>query len=226
MRWLVLITLAGGLACRGGAPPLHPAGTGHDDGHGDLSRAALAFTRVEDSESTQAEATREDGAYGGETYGAIPPWQYSTSNRVKYPPATGASGSIEGVVSWRGPIPAARTSACGPVEVMKVGGNRGIADVLVYIERVRTDARGPVRGPPPASAGSWSSAVAHCDRRCRSRAAPGRARDPRDHSATHCGDRADRAPPRYELQEAGRVAMQVQPGVTGEPSTASSDRRG
>ena len=154
MRRLVPFLLAG-LACRSGSPPLHPAGSGHDDGHGDLARAALHFTRAEDSEGVYVEpAQRDDGEYGGNTYGgAVPPWQYTAPNRVKYPPATNAASAIEGVISWRGAVPARRTTSCGAIEVLRLGDKRGIADVLVYIERVKTARAVPNEGRPASVGG-------------------------------------------------------------------------
>ncbi|MEJ7601309.1 MAG: carboxypeptidase-like regulatory domain-containing protein [Kofleriaceae bacterium] len=217
MRRLVLITLAGGLACRGGAPPLHPAGSGHDDGHGELSRAALGWSRGEDREPIAAEPVDDEGESGGETYGgAVPPWEYTTSNRVKYPSAANLSGSIEGVVSWRGAVPAKRTSACGPVEVIRIGEGRGVADVLVYIERVRSSRALPNDGRPTSVGGVVVK------RGCALRPAvqivtplPAALVIHGDHVATRLRVTAATGGPKlYELQEAGRVAMQVQPGVT------------
>ena len=217
MRRLVLITFAGGLACRGHSPPLHPAGTGHDDGHGDLARASLHWTRAEDSESVYVEPARADGEYGGNAYGsgAVPPWQYTTSNRAKYPLATGAMGAIEGVIRWRGTVPARRT-ACGPVDVLRVNDQRGIADVLVFIERVKAARAIPNEGRPAAVGGVIVK------RGCALLPAIQIVTPLPAALAIHGDSAAQRVritpasggPRVHELQEGGRVAMQVQPGIT------------
>lgn len=220
MRRLVLIALAGGLACRSGTPPLHPAGAGHDDGHGDLARAALHFTRAEDSEGVYVEPARppEDGEYGGGTYGggAVPPWQYTAANRVKYPPATRPAGAIEGVVTWRGALPAKRKTACGSVETVRVGDKRGVADVLVYIERVKTARTLPNEGRPASVGGvivKRGCALMPAVQIVTPLPAP---------LAIHGDDvpkkirvtPASGGPKLHELQEAGRVSLQVAPGIT------------
>jgi len=219
MRRLVLITFAGGLACRGGSPPLHPAGTGHDDAHGDLARAALHFSRGEDSEGVYVEpAHPDDGEYGGSTYGGgvIPPWQYTASNRVKYPPSTKPAGAIEGVVSWRGALPAKRKTACGAVELVRIDGKRGVADVLVYIERVKSARTLPNEGRPASVGGVIVK------RGCTLMPAVQIVTPLPAPLSIHGDDSAKKirvtpangGPKVHDLEEAGRVSLQVQPGIT------------
>ena len=80
-------------------------------------------------------------AYGGSTYGSYvpPPWGYPSVNRMpSYQQQVGLSGVIEGTVSWRGALPAKIVSACGPIEPLAISAERAVAGVLVYIERVTT----------------------------------------------------------------------------------------
>ncbi|HEY5934350.1 MAG TPA: carboxypeptidase-like regulatory domain-containing protein [Kofleriaceae bacterium] len=217
---LVLITLAGALACRGGTtPPLHPAGAGHDDGHGDLARASLHFTRGEDSEGVYVEPARtDDGEYGGASYGggSIPPWQYTAANRVKYSPATRPAGAIEGVITWRGAVPATRKTACGAIESARIGDKRGVADVLVYIERVKTARTLPNEGRPASVGGvivkrgcALMPAVQIVTPLPAPLAIHGDATAKKIRVTPATG-----GPKVHELQEAGRVSLQVAPGIT------------
>ncbi len=78
-------------------------------------------------------------AYGGTTYGAyqVPPWAIvPRPQRRTYTPRAGLTGSIEGVVRWTGAIPVRVSTSCGPIESLAIGRDRGIAGVVLYIEKV------------------------------------------------------------------------------------------
>ena len=80
-------------------------------------------------------------AYGGTSYGSYvpPPWGYPSVNRVPpYQQQVGLTAAIEGVVTWKGAAPAKIVSACGPIEPIAISAEKAVAGVLVYIERVTT----------------------------------------------------------------------------------------
>ncbi|HEU0035496.1 MAG TPA: carboxypeptidase-like regulatory domain-containing protein [Kofleriaceae bacterium] len=159
---VVAICLA---SCGSPQPPLYPAGSDKDDGHGELARASAQFLTAGDDDDLYAASQRArrdpDGAYGGDGYGGtsyggfVPPqWTYPTVNRTpKYNQTTGLSGAVEGVVSWRGAMPGKRTTTCGAIEPLHVGGDRGLGDVLVYIERVQVGRTLPMEGRPATVGG-------------------------------------------------------------------------
>jgi hypothetical protein len=163
-------------------------------------------------------------AYGGASYGSYvpPPWSYPSVNRVpSYQQQVGLSGVIEGTVSWRGALPGKIVSACGPIEPLAISAEKAVAGVLVYIERVTTgrvllsthgEQRPAIVGgvivkrgcalaprlqvvhPLPAQLAIHGDAT----RMKLKITAPGAAIGAKVH----------------ELQEAGRVAFQLKPGVT------------
>ena len=139
---LAVTVLAASIAtCGGSRVRLFPAGTDKDEGHGDLARAsAKLMTSDGDLFAESAPDPRPDRAYGGAKYGAdyvVPQWTYRSIDRTpNYSVLHGRSGAIEGTVRWRGPVPRKRGSICGPVETVRIGADRGIAGVVVYIERV------------------------------------------------------------------------------------------
>jgi hypothetical protein len=169
-RRLVALALLG--ACGGGASTLYKAGSREDDGHGELAQASSKLMILED-DSVYAVAARRPGAprqstpdddfggdpyggdpYGGINYGSFNPNVYGYPNRSpRYTPAEGLTGSIEGTVSWRGGIPAKRSTPCGQVDVAAIGPDRGVGDVLVYIEHVHTGRAINMEGSRAASVG-------------------------------------------------------------------------
>src|SRR5690606_20655698 len=69
-----------------------------------------------------------------------------------YHPATGLSGAIEGVVTWRGPAPRPLTTSCGAIEPLALERGR-LAGVLIYIERVSIGRALPAEGRPASVGG-------------------------------------------------------------------------
>ena len=158
-------------------------------------------------------------AYGGSTYAGhvVPPWHSASApRRPRYRQTIGLSGAIEGVVSWRGAVPGPLTTSCGAIEPLAVGGDRGLAGALVYIEKVLVGRAIPSEGRPVSVGGLVvkrgcalapavqvatplpSPLVVHGDaRRAALRVTP-----PAGPAKT------------YELHEAGRVGLQVAAGVT------------
>lgn len=167
-------------------------------------------------------------AYGGASYGSYvpPPWGYPSVNRVPpYQQQVGLSAAIEGTVSWRGAMPAKAVSACGPIEPLAISAEKGVGGVLVYIERVTT---GRVL---PNSIGEQRPSIVGgliVKRGC-SLAPELQVVNPLPAQLAIHGD-ATRARFKVtapggavngasgvkvlELQEAGRIALQLKPGVT------------
>ncbi|MBL0216877.1 MAG: carboxypeptidase regulatory-like domain-containing protein [Myxococcales bacterium] len=164
-RW-ALLPLLGAVACGGASrqQPIAVAGSGLDEGHGLLARASSRLLTSEDGDleplPTRGEVPRRyDPAYGGDAYGgdaygsafgggayggatyasyAPPPWGYPSVNRMPhYQQQAGLTAAVEGTISWRGAIPKV-TSACGTIDPLQIGSERGVGGVLVYIERFTT----------------------------------------------------------------------------------------
>lgn len=141
------------LACKGGAP-LHPiAGDDRDDGHGELAAASSKLMTAEGSGADPfAPRTRPvDPALGGTTYGdyVVPDWSMPTAVHRTYPQhrqQAGLAGAIEGTITWKGPLPGKRETPCGPQVPVRIGENRGVANVLLYIENVKVGRTMPSDG--------------------------------------------------------------------------------
>jgi hypothetical protein len=229
--------LASGLACRGSSAPLYPAGTTYDEGHGELALASMKLltpapdappaARPEADPLAEPDPCDPDGAaassggaaYGGSTYAGhvVPDWRsMAVDRKPKYRQTSGLSGAIEGVIRWRGAVPGKLTTSCGAIEPLAIGADQALAGVLVYIERVSVGRPLPVEGKPASVGGLVvkrgcalvpavqvatplpSPLIVHGDaRRTKLRVTP-----PAGPGKT------------YELQEAGRIGMQVQAGVT------------
>jgi hypothetical protein len=238
MRALAAAALLGGaLACHGPAAPLYSAGSKYDEGHGDLALASMKLLTPAPDDVASAARRRapeiepdpcspdEDAdisggtAYGGSTYGShvVPAWRpVAIDRKPKYRQTFGLSGAVEGVITWRGTVPGKLTTSCGAIEPLAIGGDRTLAGVLVYIEKVSVGRPLPVDGKPVSVGGLVvkrgcalgpavqvatplpSPLIVHGDsRRTKIRVTP------------------PAGPARiYELQEAGRAGMQVQAGVT------------
>ncbi|MEO8703234.1 MAG: carboxypeptidase-like regulatory domain-containing protein [Kofleriaceae bacterium] len=232
MRRVAALVLAG-WACGGAQPKLFPAGTDKDEGHGNLARASAKFMTTEGGEedlfASSSSSSRRPRRYGGTTYGGgmyggasyanfvVSQWAYQPANRAtKYNQIPGLSGAVEGVVSWRGAIPNKRITACGAIEGVHVGPDRGIADVVVYIEKITTGRAMPTEGRPASVGGVVVK------RNC-ALVPTAQIVTPLPAALSIHGD-AKRAklkvttPPgpvvNVELQEGGRAAMQVQAGIT------------
>lgn len=227
---LVLACLA---ACGGPASPLYPAGSAQDEGHGDLAQASSKLMTSEGEDDLFATTTvnkprvddgEDDGAYGGDPYGGtgyggyvVPQWTYQSVNRVpKHNQQAGLAGAIEGVITWKGALPEQRKTPCGALDALPVGDGRGLADVLVYIERVQIGRTIPIDSRPIGVGGlvvKRGCALLPAVQIVTPLPAP---------LAIH-GDAQPAklvittppAPPRpVELEAGGRAAMQAAPGVT------------
>lgn len=164
-------------------------------------------------------------AYGGASYGTYvpPPWGYPSVNRVpSYQQQVGLAAAIEGTVTWRGALPAKVVSACGPIEPLAISAERGVSGVLVYIEhvtigRVLPNAIGEQR---PSIVGglivkrgcALAPAVQVVNPLPAQLAIHGDAT--RVQLAITAPGAAARSAKVQELQEAGRIALQLGSGVT------------
>lgn len=151
MRWAVASLAM--FACRS-APPAAVAGSDRDEGHGELASVSAKLMTAEGSGAdpfAPRKKRRDDGALGGTTYGSyvVPAWQTPTAVHRTYPrhqQQPNLSGAIEGQVTWRGAVPGKRATACGPQQLVHVGSDRGIADVVIYIEQVKIGRAMPTDG--------------------------------------------------------------------------------
>lgn len=241
MRAALLAIAAVGCGSPAPHQPLYAAGSEKDDGHGLLARASATLMTGDEAEPADlpARARRADpawdleggagtgdgfggAAYGGSPYGNYSPpgWTYPSVNRAPhYTALPGLSGVIEGAVTWRGATPPTLVTACGTIEPLHVAGNHALAGALVYIERVTT---GRVIGHEggdrrPSTVGGvivkhgcallpalqivtpLPAALSIHGDRTRTRL---RITSPTGTDAVS------------DLEEAGRVALQVRPGVT------------
>lgn len=184
----VLLGIAAGacaaaLACRAHPPPLHPAGSDGDEGHGLLGNASVqlltgANREVEPDDSEPGERRDDDededlaaaaivdeadasqafggGAYGGKNYAGfvVRPWPVAAPNREPaYEPQPGLAGALEGTISWRGAVPAKLTTACGAIAPLRVTPERRLPGVIVFIESVRVGRAMEVSEARPLSVG-------------------------------------------------------------------------
>lgn len=150
------------LGCGSGQSPLFSAGNNNDEGHGELAQASAHYRtadRDDDdlfSSSSPARVRRVDPEYGGAAYGGaayggavyggftVPAWQYpSTGRSVKHTQVAGLAGAIEGTIMWRGAAPA--RGSC-PGAASGVASDGALGDALVYIERVQVGRPMPVDG--------------------------------------------------------------------------------
>lgn len=223
--------------------PLYAAGTERDDGHGILARASSHLMTDDDGDSPTLPARnsiprRYDESYGGAGYGgdayggssyggatyasyAPPPWGYPSVNRMPhYQQQVGLSAAIAGTISWRGAIPKVTTS-CGTIDPLAIGAERGVGGALVFIEKFTTGRvlpnamgeqrpslvggvvvkRGCVFAPTAQVVNPLPAQLAIHGDATRTRIA-----------ITKPGAAAAGSP--TELQEAGRVALQLKIGVT------------
>lgn len=229
MRSVVVAATIAVIGACGGQPaqsPLHPAGSERDDGHGLLAQASAGILIDEEAEKLQAvthsathPATHPGAAYGGAAYGGqsyatfeVPAWPVAVPNRTpKYNQVPHLGGAIEGVVRWRGAVPAKLATACGELDPVRVGADRAVAGVLVYIERVQVGRVLRNDGRPVSVGGTIVK------RGCRF--------EPRVQLVTPLpaavAVHGDAKPARVrladkvlELHAGGRIAVQLQPGVT------------
>lgn len=160
----VLVGIAAAWACGSSAPPLHPAGSRGDEGHGWLGQASVqlltgadadaesdADTDAGDGGDEEGDADAGDGgdepdasqAFGGAAYGGqgyagfvVRPWPVVPPpvQLPSYEPHAKLVGAIEGTITWRGPVPARLSTACGVVAPLRLTADRRVPDVIVYVE--------------------------------------------------------------------------------------------
>ncbi|MBX3160777.1 MAG: carboxypeptidase regulatory-like domain-containing protein [Deltaproteobacteria bacterium] len=227
-------------ACGGPRSRLYPNGTNGDDGHGELARAATLFihrqgddgddlfTRSAGSGGRGARRERRDGGtepgddaagYGGSTYAnyTVPTWQYPTGARTQhYQMLPNLTGSVEGVVAWRGAAPAKVASRCGVVAGPRIAADGGIADVLVYIERVAVGRQVEMENRPPTVGGTlqrracgFTPAVQVVSPMPAALYVHGNGEPARVRVSPPAG-----VPRALDLQEGGRIGVQLAPGLT------------
>jgi hypothetical protein len=244
--YVVGLALATGISCGSAQrTPLAKAGTEKDEGAGDLARASLHLTTRSDQEPEgfAAEPQRRQrweanypyaygGAiYGGDPYGGaqyggvgyanwvIPQWSYSQLSRApRYNVVGGLGSSIEGVVTWAGAAPTKITTACGLVDnpTLRVGTDKGLPGVVVYIEKVASGRPVPYYARQIAVGGTLAK------RGC-TIVPSTQIVSPLPGPLTIHGDEAraklkltvDKAAPvTHEMQEGGFVQIEAKPGVT------------
>lgn len=149
MRWLVVLLLG----CRTAQPPA-PLGGAFDEGAGDLANASTKLM-TDDGSGADPFAPRrrkpDDAALGGTTYGnyVVPSWQSAPGAHrtyARHQQQANLAGAIEGAITWRGAVPGKRQLPCGPQQLVHVGPDRGVADVVVFIEQVKIGRMMPTDG--------------------------------------------------------------------------------
>jgi hypothetical protein len=225
--------------------PMAPAGEigsngGADDGAGELGQASARFLTADTVAGFGGRAPRGylsvyggdpyggslyGGAmYGGDPYGGtgyanwtVPPLNYQPPDQLpRYRQEEGLSAAIEGVVTWTGTTPAKLSTSCGVVDnTVRVGGDKRLRGVLVYIERI-TVGRPPLQLNRPAVVGgvvakrgcSLVPAVQLVSPMPATMSIHGDTSRTRVRVTPAGGKSAS-----YELQEGGLVDVDVQPGV-------------
>jgi hypothetical protein len=240
LPWLVF---ASAVACHARpAPTLFPAGDEHDEGHGQLAQASAHFLTDDElaaAANRPATPRRNRRGYGGDAYGGdlyggyggdpyggggyagwrIPTWNYSNPNRTpRYNATTGLAGSIDGVVTWNGAAPARIATTCGAIDnpSVRVGSDKLVGGVLVYIERIDVGRTLPNYGRPASVGGMIAKrgctllpAVQIMTPLPAPLAIHGDAQRTKVRVTPPSG-----ASKPYDLQEAGRVQLEIPLGVT------------
>jgi hypothetical protein len=240
MRARPLLLLAVAACGSGHRPQLYPAGSDKDDGYGDLAQksARLLTSDAPDASlfSSRRGRNRTSGdpyggnPYGGTTYGgdpdsgladpaslAPPPGRTGGGHSTRYNATAGLTGAIEGTVTWRGAPPAPVVTACGAIEHpgVRVGDGGAVAGVLVYIEHVEVGRTLPSYNRPASVGGTIAKrgcvlapSVQIVTPLPAGLAIYGDATAVKLRVAQPSGVRP------FDLQQAGRVLLQAQPGVT------------
>ena len=208
--WLAVVAAV--CACRGKPPPLYPAGSDKDEGHGLLAQASTQFMTGDDDERLLENATRRrpyggsgygGAAYGGSSYAGyvVPAWPVTSPPRTpKYNQVQGLTGAIAGTILSRA---TKLTTTCGEVEPAKVA--------VVYVEKVQVG-RALMNEGRPASVGGTlvkrgcglAPAVQIVTPLPAALAIHGDAKPAKLRVAAKV----------FDLQAGGRVAMQLQAGVS------------
>jgi len=146
-RGLLIVALAACGSSR--SSHLYPAGSAKDDGYGDLAQQSARLLTREGPDAValalHRPRPRARAAYGGDAYGGaqdvgevdaalvVPP---ADARPNRYRAVAGLTGSVEGVVTWRGAPPPALVTSCGTIESRPRAA--GVAGVLVTIEPLAT----------------------------------------------------------------------------------------
>ncbi|MGE0545981.1 MAG: carboxypeptidase-like regulatory domain-containing protein [Kofleriaceae bacterium] len=227
---------------------LKPAGAKGDDGHGILARASTRLMtsgdeappaddeRSQRHERSEMETFLEEGdagEFGGTSYGGngsggppyatyrVPPWQpvarVRSTRQLQRP---GLTGSVEGVVHWRGAIPSRVTTTCGTIEQVNVSADRSVAGVVVVFEPQRyvrsiLYSDDDERGPPSIGGAIVKRGCALMPSLQPINPVPAALTVQGDAKRATISVRASSGEAkRYELQAGGRVVMPVGPGLT------------
>ncbi len=230
------LLLAAVAACGGRAQPaVNKAGDQQDEGAGELAKASiqLSLGGVERGGLFAREAHRQFGgdAYGGSTYGGdpyggasyagwtIPQWTYAAPNRLPhYNVASGLTGALDGVVTWTGAPPGKLATACGTIDnpSLRVGRDKAVRGVIVYIEKVSIGRAAPYYGRP-ASVGGVVAKHGCALLPVAQILTPLPASVAIHGDGVRAGLRVTigaAAAKSYELQEGGVVQVEVKPGLT------------
>lgn len=234
------VLLVGVLAACGSGrrSQMYPAGTDQDDGYGDLAQKSARFLTSDRpdpplSSSHRGRHTRHTAdlyggdpyggsMYGGDPYGGSPgpapaPPIPRAGPRARYDASTGLTGTIEGTVTWRGSRPAPLTTACGTIDnpSVRIAANRAVGGVLVTIEHVEAGRALPSYGRPVMVGGTIAKrgcvlapALQILTPLPAGLAIHGDATEAKLRVAQPSGVKL------FELQRAGRITIQAQPGVT------------
>jgi hypothetical protein len=237
MRARPLLVLAAWACGSGHRPQLYPAGSDKDDGYGDLAQKSARLLTSDAPDAALFSSRRRNRAgdpyggnpYGGTTYGGDPdggpadPASLPPSGRgigthsTRYNATAGLTGAIEGTVTWRGAPPAPVVTACGAIEHpgVRVGDGGAVGGVLVYIEHVEVGRTMPSHGRPATVGGMIAKrgcvlapSVQIVTPLPAGLAIYGDATAVKLRVAQPSGVRP------FDLQQAGRVLLQAQPGVT------------
>lgn len=158
-----------------GAPhgsPMYPAGSDKDDGYGDLARASARFYTSDKPDAPlfppHHHRSRVVGAPDGDPYagssdvdadeshdtGEVCANRHCPRRPAHYNAVTGLTGAIEGTITWQGAPPAPLATACGSIDSpVRVGADRAVGGILVYIERVDIGRALPSHGRPSSVGG-------------------------------------------------------------------------
>jgi len=216
------------------------AGDDHDEGGGLIAQASTHLMTGRDSEAgfEDHRAARTSpyggdpyggdpyggGLYGGDPYGGasyaswtIPQWTYQTPNRQPHYVVTpGLTGAIEGSIKWTGPVPPKLTTACGVLDNVHVGSDRGVRGVIAYIEKISIGRQTPYYGRPASVGGLVAKrgcALAPAEQIVAPLPAAiaihGDAQRTRVRITPATGNAKA-----FELQEGGLVQVEAKPGVT------------
>jgi hypothetical protein len=239
MRARPLLLLAAWACGSGHRSQLYPAGSDKDDGYGDLAQKSARLLTGDPADGSpfgsRRSHRRHDGdpyggnPYGGTTYGGdpygnpadpaplVPSARAIGPHSTRYNPTSGLAGTIEGTVTWRGAAPPPIATACGAIDnpSVRIGEAGAVGGVLVYIEHVEVGRAMPSLGRAATVGGTIAK------RGCvlvpsaqiltplpAALAVHGDATAVKLRVTQPGGVRP------FDLQEAGRVVLQAQPGVT------------